>query len=102
MIDEIDAGIHFRRFTNFWKILIQFAQQNEVQLFATTHNLECIQYFSEALEELSKSETSLKVKDSARTITIYETQEGIIKARTREFEAFSEAIDEGYNIRGGE
>jgi AAA15 family ATPase/GTPase len=100
MIDEIDAGIHFSRFKKFWQILIQFAHQNDIQLFATTHNLECIQYFSEALEDLSKSDTSLK--DSARTITLYETQEGAVKARTRTFEAFSEAIEEGYNIRGGE
>jgi AAA15 family ATPase/GTPase len=99
-IDEIDIGIHFCHLTEVWKILIQLAQENNIQLFATTHNLECIQYFSEALEELA--ETKHVTLDLARTITLYQTQKGDVKARIRSFEAFSEAIKEGYNIRGGE
>jgi AAA15 family ATPase/GTPase len=51
MIDEVDTGIHYSRFKLFWKTVIKSAIDSDVQLFATTHNLECLKYFKEALEE---------------------------------------------------
>lgn len=50
MIDEIDTGIHHTKFVQFWKTLIQAAKAYDVQLFATTHNKECLQYYIEALK----------------------------------------------------
>jgi AAA15 family ATPase/GTPase len=63
MIDEIDAGIHHTKFVQFWKILIQAAKAYDVQLFATTHNEECLQYYIEALklEELQEEQTHSRV-----------------------------------------
>ncbi|MFN9500590.1 MAG: AAA family ATPase, partial [Chryseotalea sp.] len=52
MIDEIDAGIHYTRYKTFWKVILQAAKENQVQLFMTTHNEECIKYYREAIEEL--------------------------------------------------
>src|SRR5690606_11655525 len=48
MIDEIDYGIHFARKSEFWKAILHAAQVNQVQIFATTHNNECIQALQES------------------------------------------------------
>ncbi|MFK7796789.1 MAG: ATP/GTP-binding protein [Aureispira sp.] len=63
MIDEIDTGIHHTKFVQFWKILIQAAKAYDVQLFATTHNEECLQYYIEALklEELEEERAHSRV-----------------------------------------
>jgi AAA15 family ATPase/GTPase len=98
LIDEIDAGIHFSRFSKFWAIILKVAADNNIQLFATTHNLECVQFFKEVLEQ----DDFKKLASKARTITLFQTKDKQVQARTRNFEAFQEAIDEGYNIRGGE
>ncbi|HHB95093.1 MAG TPA: hypothetical protein ENK88_08110, partial [Campylobacterales bacterium] len=51
LIDEIDAGIHYSHFLEFWKVILKVAKENNVQIFATTHNIECIEYFKKVLEE---------------------------------------------------
>ena len=42
MIDEIDAGIHYSRFATLWRTTLKAAIDNNVQLFITTHNVECL------------------------------------------------------------
>lgn len=69
MIDEIDTGIHYSRMKDYWKVILQSAKENDVQVFATTHNKECIQYFVEAVEELGQ-----EYKDNARAINLIEHQ----------------------------
>jgi AAA15 family ATPase/GTPase len=98
LIDEIDAGIHFSRIAKFWEVILEVAAKNKIQVFATTHNLECVQYFKEVLEK----ENFKNLASQARTITLFQDKYKQVQARTRNFEAFQEAIDEGYNIRGGE
>ncbi|WP_421893542.1 AAA family ATPase [Marinoscillum sp.] len=82
-IDEIDAGIHYSRMKDFWKVILQSAWENNVQLFATTHNRECIQYYMEALEELGD-----EYKEKARSIRLVE------HAQTREIISFTSMISE--------
>ena len=83
MIDEIDAGIHYSRMKDYWKVILQSAIENEVQLFATTHNRECIQYYMEALEELGD-----EYKEKARSIRLVE------HAQTKEIISFTSLISE--------
>ncbi len=95
MIDEIDAGIHHSRMKDYWKIAIQSAKNAQVQLFATTHNKECIESFELALKELGEEYTS-----KARTITLKEddrTKE--VTAYTNEFSVLEYAIESGNDIR---
>ncbi|MCU0352809.1 MAG: AAA family ATPase [Cytophagales bacterium] len=97
MIDEIDAGIHFSRMKLFWKTILKAAKDNEVQLFITTHNEECLRYFKEALEE----EDMVPLQKDARCFTLEEIKNGQVKAYKTGFEGFQHAIDMNINIRGG-
>lgn len=82
MIDEIDAGIHYSRMKDYWKVILQSAKENNVQLFATTHNKECIQYFIEAVDELGA-----EYQDLSRSIRLVE------HAQTKEILSFTSFYD---------
>ena len=97
MIDEIGNGIHFTRLHSFWKTIIQLCHKYQVQLFATTHSLECQQAFVEALEA---SDMQHFQKD-ARNISLIENKQGEVKAVTYDFEQFEYALNIGFNTRGG-
>ena len=52
LLDEVENGIHYRRQPDFWKMVIRTAQENNVQVVATTHSWDCIVGFDRALREL--------------------------------------------------
>lgn len=98
MIDEVDAGIHFSRLVPFLEALLKISDKSDIQIFATTHNIECLHAIKIALE----NEHISHLQKETRLITLYQTQNNEIKARVREFEEFAYAVEEGYNVRGGE
>ncbi|MBN2823958.1 MAG: AAA family ATPase [Campylobacterales bacterium] len=96
LIDEIDAGIHYSHFKEFWRIILQVAKDNDVQIFATTHNLECIEYFKEILEEEDE------YQPISRVITLRRFSNNIVEASTRKFEEFEYELNNEFEIRGGD
>jgi AAA15 family ATPase/GTPase len=96
MIDEIDTGIHFSRFREFWKVVLLVAKENDVQLFMTTHNEECIKYFKEVLEndlpELQSEVRSIALIENPKTKAV--------KSFTYKFEELEANINVGNEIRG--
>lgn len=97
MIDEIETGLHWTRQKGFWQIIIQLCKEHQVQLFATTHSLECQQNFAAALEEESMKE----FRQEVRNISMIETAKGEVETVTFDFEQFKYALEIGYNTRGG-
>lgn len=94
MIDEIDTGIHYSRFKDFWKTILVAAKENDVQIFATTHNKEGLKYFYEALEELPD------YQQDARCFTLSRIKDGSVKAYTQTYEQFEHALHYDIEIRG--
>lgn len=48
LIDEIENGLHYSIFRNFWQIIDRAARDFNTQVIATTHNYECIREAHEA------------------------------------------------------
>ena len=42
LVDEIDTGLHFSVMEDMWRLVIQTAQNLDIQVFATTHSLDCL------------------------------------------------------------
>ena len=42
MVDEIDTGLHHSVMSDMWRVLISTAERLDVQVFATTHSLDCV------------------------------------------------------------
>ena len=96
MIDEIDAGVHHSHTKDFWRIILQVASENEVQLFMTTHDKECLYYFNEVLQE----ENMKQYQERARAIMLVENfKTKDIDAITSKFFELEHAIQFGNEVR---
>lgn len=47
LIDEVDTGLHYSVMRNLWATIAKAAFENKVQVFATTHSLDCVRYANE-------------------------------------------------------
>lgn len=56
VIDEAENGIHYTVQPAFWKMVMQSAYANNVQVIATTHSLDCIVGFAQAAVQLENVE----------------------------------------------
>jgi AAA15 family ATPase/GTPase len=95
MIDEIDTGIHHSRFKKFLRTILLAAKRNNVQLFATTHSKECLQYFKEVLEE----EEMKDLQKDTRCIRLVESENNAVKSFTYDFERFQFAVEQENELR---
>lgn len=50
-IDEIEVGLHYSWMVSLWKSVMFAAKELDIQLFATTHSMECVRAFSEVANE---------------------------------------------------
>lgn len=51
LIDEVENGIHHTLHARLWKDIFQMARRNDIQVFATTHSLDCLKGFAQAVAE---------------------------------------------------
>ncbi len=59
LIDEAENGIHHSVQSDFWRILLETAHKNNVQVLATTHSYDCIRGFAHAMAEYEESDGAL-------------------------------------------
>jgi len=78
MIDEIDTGLHHSVMTDMWRVLIKTAERLDVQVFATTHSLDCLR----SLAWLYSREPDLchlvrlhRVESGRNKTVVYDTEE---------------------------
>ena len=48
LIDEAENGIHHTVQRDYWRMVLQTAHENKVQVFATTHSWDCVRGFAQA------------------------------------------------------
>ena len=53
VVDEAENGIHYSVQRDFWRMVLHTAQQNNVQVLATTHSWDCVQGFARAAVDSS-------------------------------------------------
>jgi len=55
LIDEIDTGLHHTVMAKMWKLVVETALRRKIQVFATTHSMDCVN----ALAALCEDEPAL-------------------------------------------
>lgn len=70
LVDEIETGLHYETQSDMWRLLLEIAQQLNVQVFATTHSWDCIAAFQEALDELEDNSVGKLFRLSRKGETI--------------------------------
>lgn len=93
MIDEFDNGLHYTTHKLMWRVLLKFIEKHNIQLFVTTHNLECLQ----SLEAVMQDDESLR--ELANVYNIAKTKQAGFQAYRYSFEGLKEAIDNEIEIR---
>lgn len=96
MIDEFDTGIYYKRLEGYWKTILKAAVSNETQLFVTTHNWECLEYFANILSNNDMED----YREKARICTLRELPDGNVKAYSYKYNEFRYAIENRHEIRG--
>ena len=56
VIDEAENGIHHSVQSDFWKMVVKVARENNVQVLATTHGWDCVAGFAQAAVESEEAE----------------------------------------------
>lgn len=51
LIDEAENGLHHSVHYNFWRMVLQAAEVNDMQVLATTHSFSCVRGFAKAAVE---------------------------------------------------
>ncbi len=69
LVDEIENGLHYSVLKDVFSVLSEFAQNSDVQIFATTHSAECIDAAQRALGHKDESEFTVFRLDRANDRT---------------------------------
>ena len=56
LVDEVENGIHHSVQRDFWHMVLKTAQENDVQVLATTHSWDCVTGFAQAAIEMEEVE----------------------------------------------
>ena len=59
LIDEVENGIHHSVQPHLWRIILETAAENNVQVLATTHSFDCVRGFAQAMTEYKESDGAL-------------------------------------------
>jgi len=62
IIDEIENGFYYDRFESIWSSIIGLAKERNVQIFATTHSLECLEALQRASTDMSDEITFIRAE----------------------------------------
>lgn len=72
-IDEVESGIHYEKFDEMWEIILSISNENNVQVFATSHSKECIESYMKAtisMENICFVELGRNKKDELDSIVM--------------------------------
>jgi AAA15 family ATPase/GTPase len=94
LIDEFENGLHFRVQEKVWDMLFELSHKYDVQIFATTHSMDCIRAFSRAMEYYKSEHPDLD-EEPGQVIKLYlEAQTG--KVNYIEYDSSDlETVDSG-------
>lgn len=95
LIDEMENGFHFQSMPILWRAIIQTAKELNVQMFATTHNIDTLQ----AANALLQDEVYADMQPAWRAYTLRKFPEGELKTYKHTYEQFSYLLNEDREIR---
>ena len=90
MIDEIENGLHVSSIKYMWDMVLASSEQNNTQIFMTTHSSDVIKGLSSALKEKS---------DSVAGFWLSKFDDDRIKAYRYSPDRLEKALDAGIDIR---
>ena len=85
LIDEAENGIHHSVQGDFWRMVLKTADENNVQVLATTHSYDCVRGFAQAMTECEGIEGALvRIEREGGHLRAVEYSERNLKAIARQ------------------
>jgi len=67
LLDEIENGLHWSVHSKLWEIIYRLSEKLDVQVFATTHSLDCVRSFNQIWQENQEKATFHRLEKSLKT-----------------------------------
>jgi hypothetical protein len=83
-VDEIDTGLHYSVMAHMWRMVIETARRLRVQVFTTTHSLDCVRALAWVQEELSVAPEDVavhRIEKGVSSTTSYSAEEIAVAAK---------------------
>lgn len=84
LVDEVEGGLHYSVQPDVWRLIFKTAQRLNVQVFATTHSMDCIEAFQRAAEENDEEGVLIRLENKDGHIVATEFDERRLGIATRE------------------
>ena len=68
LVDEIDTGLHWTAMEDMWKLVLNTAERSKIQVFATTHSLDCILGLAKLLDSHSDLRDGVSIQKIERRL----------------------------------
>lgn len=92
LIDEIENGFHYSSQGILWDAIFKSAEEFNVQIFATTHSIECVRAFSASYSRLEKN------KDIIRLYRV-EREDDDFKKVSYDHKTLEASLDSDWEVR---
>jgi hypothetical protein len=86
LVDEIDTGLHYTVMEDMWRLVIETATRLNVQVFSTTHSLDCVRALARiraAHPEIASEVMLHRIEKNSSTTVSYNTDELLIAAKSQ-------------------
>jgi hypothetical protein len=90
LIDEIDTGLHYSTMVDMWRLVVETARRLDIQVFATTHNQDCI----DAIRRLRQEQPAL-VPD----VSLHRLERGVSQAIALSGDGIAAASELEFEVR---
>lgn len=91
IVDEIDTGLHWGVMSKMWELVMRTADDLKVQVFATTHSLDCLRGLKEAVDDNV---------DLKKHVRVHKVDIALREAVTFSADDLTIAIDQEIEVRG--
>ena len=74
ILDEVDSGLHYSAMESLWEFIYKAAEANDVQVFASTHSLDCLRGLAalcEASQAACEAVRLYSLSDSGKRVVSY-------------------------------
>ena len=85
LVDEIDTGLHHTALSDMWRLVMRTAIRLNVQVFATTHSLDCVNSLAHVISanEFAPDSTTIQRIDKDREQSVVYSDSEIVVAANR-------------------
>lgn len=81
LVDEIDTGLHYTVMVDMWRLVVETAKKLDVQVFATTHSLDCVRALARLRNkypEIAEAVTVHRVEKETSKTVVYDIDEIVV------------------------